>query len=104
MAMNLIRNTRLVLVSAYPESHSSSSTRSMNTALKDILDNCKRDKGILDGGGSDNEARKHKEERMKEIWRVLCIHLGTLQRSLTGSGETRITNFTGRNKSSGVRR
>ena len=78
MAMNLIRKHGLVPMSAYPESHSSSSTRSMNTVLKDILRTTASEiRGILDDGGSKNEARKHKEERMKEIWRVLCIHLGT---------------------------
>ena len=78
MATNLIRKHGLVPMSAYPESHSSSSTRSMNTVLKDILRTTAREiRGILDDGGSKNEARKHKEERMKEIWRVLCIHLGT---------------------------
>ena len=78
MATNLIRKHGLVPMSAYPESHSSSSTRSMNTVLKDILRTTASEiRGILDGGGSKNEARKHKEERMKEIWRVLCIHLGT---------------------------
>ena len=78
MATNLIRKHGLVPMSAYPESHSSSSTRSMNTVLKDILRTTASEiRGILDDGGSKNEARKHKEERMKEIWRVLCIHLGT---------------------------
>ena len=78
MAMNLIRKHGLVPMSAYPESHSSSNTRSMNTVLKDILRTTASEiRGILDGGGSNNEARNHKEGRMKEIWRVLCIHLGT---------------------------
>ena len=78
MATNLIRKHGLVPMSAYPESHSSSSTRSMNTVLKDILRTTASEiRRILDDGGSNNEARKHKEERMKEIWRVLCIHLGT---------------------------
>jgi len=78
MAMNLIRKHGLVPISAYPESHSSSNTRSMNTVLKDILRTTASEiRRILDGGGTNNEARKHKEERMKEIWRVLCIHLGT---------------------------
>ena len=78
MATNLIRKHGLVPMSAYPESHSSSSTRSMNTVLKDILRTTASEiRGVLDGGESINEARKHKEQRMKEIWRVLCIHLGT---------------------------
>ena len=78
MAMNLIRKHGLVPMSAYPESHSSSNTRSMNTVLKDILRTTASEiREILEGGGSENEARKRKEERMSEIWRVLCIHLGT---------------------------
>ena len=78
MATNLIRKHGLVPMSAYPESHSSSNTRSMNTVLKDILRTSASDiRKILDDGGSNNEARRHKEGRMKEIWRVLCIHLGT---------------------------
>ena len=78
MATNLIRKHGLVPMSAYPESHSSSNTRSMNTVLKDILRTSASEiRKILDDGGSNNEARKHKDERMKEIWRVLCIHLGT---------------------------
>ena len=78
MAMNLIRKHGLVPMSAYPESYSSSNTRSMNTVLKDILRTTASEiREILEGGGSENEARKRKEERMSEIWRVLCIHLGT---------------------------
>ena len=78
MATNLIRKHGLVPMSAYPESHSSSNTRSMNTVLKDILRTTASEiRKILDDGGSNNEARRHKEGRMKEIWRVLCIHLGT---------------------------
>ncbi|MBO13733.1 MAG: aminopeptidase [Planctomycetaceae bacterium] len=78
MAMNLIRKHGLVPMSAYPESHSSSSTRWMNTVLKDILRSSASEiRGILDNGGSEKEAREHKEARMSEIWKILCIHLGT---------------------------
>ena len=78
MAMNLIRKHGLVPMSAYPESHSSSNTRWMNTVLKDILRTSASEiRGILDGGGSKKEARDHKEARMADIWRILCIHLGT---------------------------
>ena len=78
MAMNLIRKHGLVPKSAYPESNSSSSTRWMNSILKDILRSSASEiRGILDSGGSEKEARLHKESRMEDIWRVLCIHLGT---------------------------
>ncbi len=78
MAMNLIRKHGLVPKSAYPESHSSSNTRWMNAVLKDILRSSASElRSILDGGGSSKEARAHKESRMADIWRILCIHLGT---------------------------
>ena len=78
MATNLIRKHGLVPMSAYPESHSSSSTRSMNTILKDVLRSTASEiRSILDNGGSEKEAREHKESRMGGIWRILCIHLGT---------------------------
>ena len=78
MAMNLIRKHGLVPKSAYPESNSSSSTRWMNSILKDILRSSASEiRGVLDSGGSEKEARLHKESRMEDIWRVLCIHLGT---------------------------
>ena len=79
MATNLIRKHGLVPMSAYPESHSSSSTRSMNTVLKDILRTTASEiRGILDGGGSNNEARKHKEERMEKVKTELAEEEQTL--------------------------
>ena len=78
MAMNLIRKHGLVPKSAYPESNSSSSTRWMNTILKDMLRSSASEiREIIDSGGSKKDARSHKEGRMEDIWRVLCIHLGT---------------------------
>ena len=78
MAMNLIRKHGLVPKSAYPESNSSSSTRWMNSILKDMLRSSASEiRDILDSGGSKKDARSHKERRMDDIWRVLCIHLGT---------------------------
>ncbi len=78
MAMNLIRKHGLVPKSAYPESFSSSNTRWMNAVLKDMLRSSASEiRGILDDGGSKKEVRNHKESRMADIWRILCIHLGT---------------------------
>ncbi len=78
MAMNLIRKHGLVPKSAYPESNSSSSTRWMNSILKDMLRSSASEiRDILDSGGNKKDARSHKERRMDDIWRVLCIHLGT---------------------------
>jgi bleomycin hydrolase len=78
MAMNLIRKHGLVPKSAYPESNSSSATRWMNAELKNILRSSACEiRAIVDGGGSVEEAREHKEKRIADIWNILCIHLGT---------------------------
>ena len=78
MAMNLIRKYGLVPKSAYPESDSSSATRWMNAELKNILRSSACEiRAIVDGGGSIDEARAHKEKRIADIWNMLCIHLGT---------------------------
>ena len=78
MAMNLIRKHGLVPKSAYPESVSSSSTRFMNAILKDILRSGASElREILENGGSEKEARAHKDKRVGDVWKILCIHLGT---------------------------
>ena len=78
MAMNLVRKHGLVPKTAYPESNSSSATRWMNAELKDILRSSASEiRAIIDGGGTVEEARAHKEKRIADIWRILCIHLGT---------------------------
>ena len=78
MAMNLIEKHGLVPKSAYPESNTSSATRWMNTELKNILRSSACEiRTILEKGGSENEARAHKEKRVSDIWNMLCIHLGT---------------------------
>ena len=78
MATNLIRKHGLVPKSAYPESNSSSATRWMNAELKNILRSSACEiRAIVDGGGSVEEAREHKEKRIADIWNMLCIQLGT---------------------------
>ena len=78
MATNLVRKHGLVPKTAYPESNSSSATRWMNAELKDILRSSASEiRAIIDGGGTVEEARAHKEKRIADIWKMLCIHLGT---------------------------
>ena len=78
MAMNLIEKHGLVPKSAYPESNTSSATRWMNTELKNILRSSACEiRAILENGGSEDDARAHKEKRIADIWNMLCIHLGT---------------------------
>jgi bleomycin hydrolase len=78
MAMNLIRKHGLVPQAAYPESHSSSETRYMNATLKELLRTAASElRARIEAGASADEIQAHKETRMADIWRVLCIHLGT---------------------------
>jgi bleomycin hydrolase len=50
----------------------------MNGILKDILrSGASEIREILDNGGTEKEARAHKESRLADVWRILCIHLGT---------------------------
>ncbi len=82
MATNLIEKHGLVPKSAYPESHSSSATHWMNVHLKNILQSSACEiRAIINRGGSIEEARKQKEIRIGDIWKILCIHLGTPPRS-----------------------
>ena len=99
MAMNLIRKHGLVPKSAYPESKSSSNTRWMNANLKDILrSGASEIRAILEAGGSAAEARAHKESRLTEICRILCIHLGTQPEKLDWQWEDKDGKFHRRGK------
>ena len=78
MAMNLIRKHGLVPQSAYPESHSSSSTRYMNATLKELLRTTAGElRSRIEAGMAEADVRAHKESRLADVWRILCIHLGT---------------------------
>lgn len=78
MATNLIRKHGLVPQSAYPESHSSSETRFMNATLKEVLRTAASElRSRIEAGDDADAVRSLKERRMADIWRILCIHLGT---------------------------
>lgn len=78
MATNLIEKYGLVPKSVFPETRSSSATAQMNMVLKDLLRTAACEiRGIKDKGGSDEDARVHKDKRLKDVFRILCIHLGT---------------------------
>ena len=50
----------------------------MNATLKEILRTTAFElRGQVEAGESEANVRAHKEARMADIWRVLCIHLGT---------------------------
>jgi bleomycin hydrolase len=82
MAQSLIRKHGLVPKSAFPESTSSSNTLRMNMILKKILRKSAQElRVILTIGGTLESARIHKNARLAEVWKVLCIHLGTPPKS-----------------------
>ena len=78
MAINVINKYGLVPKSAYPESQSSSATAWMNANLRLLIRSIASElRGIIDEGGSVKDARSHKDKRLEDVWRLLCIHLGT---------------------------
>ena len=78
MAINVINKHGMVPKSAYPESQSSSSTRWMNANLRLLVRSIASEiRSMIDDGGSKAQARAHKKKRMEDVWRLLCIHLGT---------------------------
>ena len=78
MAINVINKYGLVPKSAYPESQSSSATARMNMNLRLLIRSIASElRGIIEDGGSVKDAREHKTKRMEDVWRLLCIHLGT---------------------------
>ena len=86
MAMNLVRKHGLVPKTAYPESNSSSATRWMNAELKDILRSSASEiRAIIDGGGTVEEARAHKEKRIADIWRICLLYTSPSPRDLSTS-------------------
>ena len=78
MATNIIKKYGLVPKSAMPESESSSSTRRMNSVLWQMLrQGSKRLRDMISSGKTTEETRVEKDKIMDEVWRILCIHLGT---------------------------
>lgn len=78
MAINVINKHGVVPKSAYPESQSSSSTRWMNANLRLLVRAIACElRTLIETGASLKDAREHKEKRMEDVWRLLCIHLGT---------------------------
>ena len=89
MAVNIVAKYGLVPKSAFPETQSSSATLRMNGNLKQILRNAAHNiheiqKSSKSGNGWVDDvpdwleaARALKEQVMANVWRMLCIHLGT---------------------------
>ncbi|MBM44313.1 MAG: aminopeptidase [Phycisphaerae bacterium] len=78
MFINLVRKHGLVPQAAMPETESSSCTRRMNAILLNVLRRGARDlRRCLARDGSMDDARDVKAEVLDQVWRILCVHLGT---------------------------
>jgi len=78
MCINIVKKHGLVPQTAMPETHSSSSTRRMNSILLTLLRAGARDlRRCIERGGSIDDARGIKDGILEHVWRVLCMHLGT---------------------------
>ena len=78
MFVNVVKKHGVVPKAFMPESESSSNTRRMNAILLAKLREGARALRDLRAGGAPMEAaRASKEEILKVVYRILCIHLGT---------------------------
>lgn len=78
MFVNVVRKHGVAPKTAMPETESSSNTFRMNAVLLSILREGAKTLRDLKGQGAPVEAlRTSKQEILKTVYRVLCIHLGT---------------------------
>jgi bleomycin hydrolase len=81
IAVNLINKYGLIPKSVYPESETSGDTEAMVLFLTDYVRSAAvRIRGIMNagkGGASKAAAVTYKKRVMADVWRILCIHLGT---------------------------
>lgn len=78
MFINLIRKHGVAPKSAMPETESSSNTRRMNSLLLRRLRKGAHDlRSVHASNKSNGSLDKAKQEILADIWRILCIHLGT---------------------------
>ena len=78
MFVNLVQKHGLVPKAVMPETESSGNTRRMNSILLAKLREGAKTLRDLHAGGASREAlRAAKEDVLRTVYRVLCIHLGT---------------------------
>ena len=73
-AVSLIRKYGLVPKFAFPESYTSRHTDDMNDTLEYLLRTTAQELRQID---CMEQARQHKNRRLAQVWKILCIHLGT---------------------------
>jgi bleomycin hydrolase len=78
MFVNLVKKHGLVPSEAMPESESSSNTRYMNAiVITKLRDHAEQLRAAAQRGQSVDQVRSLKDGFVSEIYRMLCIHLGT---------------------------
>jgi bleomycin hydrolase len=78
MFINLVRKHGLVPKAFMPETNSSSNSRRMNGVLRSKLrEGARRLRDLKARGASMDELRVSKQEYLRAVHRILCIHLGT---------------------------
>jgi bleomycin hydrolase len=78
MFINLVRKHGLVPKAFMPETNSSSNSRRMNGVLRTKLrEGARRLRDLKARGASTDELRVSKQEYLRAVHRILCIHLGT---------------------------
>ncbi|MBB6628432.1 C1 family peptidase [Nocardioides sp. KIGAM211] len=84
MFLALIAKHGLVPKTAMPETVSSSATRQLNRDLSRVLRQAARDvRARATDGADDEELRELKEDTLKVVHQMLCLHLGTPPTSFT---------------------
>ncbi len=78
MFVNVIKKHGVVPQAVMPETQSSSSSGRMNSMLVSTLrEGAKSLRDLINNGASHGETRAAKDEILKTVHRILCIHLGT---------------------------
>jgi bleomycin hydrolase len=78
MFVNIVRKHGLVPKAVMPETHSSSDTGKMNAnVIHKLREGAKTLRDLRASGAPMEALRSAKNDLLKVIWRILCIHLGT---------------------------
>jgi bleomycin hydrolase len=94
MFVNLVKKHGVVPKALMPETQSSSETRRMNGLLRAKLrEGAKHLRDLQAAGASVDVVRARKDEELKTIHRMLCIHLGTPPERFTWQWTDKDDNF-----------
>ena len=94
MFVNIVKKHGLVPKSAMPESQSSSDTQRMNSlVIHKLRESAKTLRDLRSKGAPIEALRAAKNEALKAVYRILCIHLGTPPTSFDWQWNDKDKNF-----------